>query len=217
MSANAVVAVVTAVLALVVVLCIGAGLATVSGPRAGRSPSAPVSASAVPGAVRPPAAAVPDVTGRPLVEAERVVRAAGFTHIDRVDASASKRLVLNRRNWIVTAQTPVAGKEMPVAATVTLSVRKIGDRSGGSRTRPGVVPDVVCRDLQTAQDTLQAAGFYNLRSEDGSGQARVQVIDENWVVIAQSARPGTTAGRFERIVLRAVKFGEPTARTRCRR
>jgi hypothetical protein len=80
-----------------------------------------------------------------------------------------------------------------------------------------VVPDVVCRDLQTAQDTLQAAGFYNLRSEDGSGQARVQVIDENWVVIAQSARPGATAGRFERIVLRAVKFGEPPARTRCRR
>jgi hypothetical protein len=217
MSANAVVVLVTAALALVVVLCIGAGLATVSVPKTGRSPSASASTSAVPGAARPHRATVPTVVGRPLVEAERVVRAAGFTKIDRVDASAAKRIVLNHRNWIVAAQTPAAGEEIPVAATVTLSVRKIGDRSGGSRTRPGVVPDVVCRDLQAAQDTLQAAGFYNLRSQDGSGQARAQVIDENWVVTAQSARPGATPGRFERIVLRAVKFGEPTARTRCSR
>jgi hypothetical protein len=57
---------------------------------------------------------------------------------------------------------------------------------------------VVCKDLQTAQDTMQAAGFYNLGSADGTGQGRAQVADRNWVVIAQSARGHPTRSRYSR-------------------
>ena len=46
----------------------------------------------------------------------------------------------------------------------------------------GTVPNVVGIDLQLAQDTLQAAGFYALRSHDATGQGRFQVLDRNWTV-----------------------------------
>ena len=79
----------------------------------------------------------------------------------------------------------------------------------------GTLPNVVCKDLQAAQDTLQAAGFYNLGSEDGTGQGRAQLIDRNWVVVAQSARAGSAPSPTTRIVLTAVKYGEPTGNSGC--
>jgi hypothetical protein len=42
------------------------------------------------------------------------------------------------------------------------------------------LPDAVGVDLQLAQDTLQAAGFYVLTSYDATGQERLQVSDRNW-------------------------------------
>jgi hypothetical protein len=38
---------------------------------------------------------------------------------------------------------------------------------------------VVGVDLQFAQDTMQAAGFYNLDSRDATGAGRMQLIDRN--------------------------------------
>ncbi|HEX5497002.1 MAG TPA: hypothetical protein VFX70_20765, partial [Mycobacteriales bacterium] len=70
-------------------------------------------------------------------------------------------------------------------------------------------------DLQAGQDALQAAGFINLGSRDGSGRGRMQIIDRNWVVTGQSARPGSRPGAGTRIVLTAVKFGEPTGKSGC--
>jgi hypothetical protein len=72
----------------------------------------------------------------------------------------------------------------------------------------GAVPNVVGKDLQLAQDTLQAAGFYNLDSRDATGQGRMQIIDRNWKVCKQSVRPGSTPASGELIVLDAVKLDE---------
>jgi hypothetical protein len=70
------------------------------------------------------------------------------------------------------------------------------------------MPDVVCMDLQRAQDTIQAAGVFFSRSHDATGLNRWQLVDSNWQVVAQSPAPGTSFGEGE-AMLDVVKFGEP--------
>jgi len=159
-------------------------------------------------------ASVPAVVGERLVDADRTLRAAGFAAVKPVDATGQDRVVLNPANWVVRGQDPAPGVRAGTGTVVTLRVAKLTDASTASAA-PGVVANVVCRDLQTAQDTLQAAGFYNLASEDGTGRGRAQIIDRNWIVIRQSARPGSRPDRDTRIVLTAVKYGEPTGASGC--
>ena len=71
------------------------------------------------------------------------------------------------------------------------------------------MPDVVCLDLQTAQDTIQEAGVFFSRSHDATGRDRMQLLDSNWQVVAQTPAPGTPIGELE-AVLDVVEFGEPS-------
>ena len=68
------------------------------------------------------------------------------------------------------------------------------------------VPNVVGKDLQLAQDTMQAAGLYNLTSHDSTGQARLQVLDRNWVVTDQTPAAGSRVAEDQLIDLGARKF-----------
>lgn len=74
--------------------------------------------------------------------------------------------------------------------------------------KTGTVPNVVGIDLQLAQDTLQAAGFYVLRSHDATGQGRLQVLDRNWTVVDQDPSGGTVMSLSEVVDLGAVKDEE---------
>src|SRR5688572_9202478 len=58
-------------------------------------------------------------------------------------------------------------------------------------------------DLQT---TMQAAGLYNLASHDSTGQARLQVLDRNWVVTDQTPAAGSGVAADQLIDLGARKF-----------
>ncbi len=53
------------------------------------------------------------------------------------------------------------------------------------------VPNLVGEDLQLAQDTMQAAGLYSLRSHDASGRGRFQVVDRAWKVCDQTPPGGS--------------------------
>ncbi|MCC8248169.1 PASTA domain-containing protein [Saccharothrix luteola] len=70
------------------------------------------------------------------------------------------------------------------------------------------VPDVVGMVHQTAQDTMQAAGLYNLREQDSTGQGRVLVLDRNWTTTAQSVAAGQVVDCMTEILLSAKKIGE---------
>ncbi|MFC4120452.1 PASTA domain-containing protein [Nonomuraea zeae] len=70
------------------------------------------------------------------------------------------------------------------------------------------VPNVVGMNLQTGQDTLQAAGFYVLDDQDATGQGRLQIYDRNWVVTRQSPIAGRTVTPDTLITLYAKKIGE---------
>lgn len=74
--------------------------------------------------------------------------------------------------------------------------------------RQGTIPDVVGMDHQLAQDTMQAAGFYNLSEEDATGQGRMLIIDRNWVVVEQEPAAGTAAAAEVTVILRSKKIGE---------
>ncbi|ALG84208.1 PASTA domain-containing protein [Gordonia phthalatica] len=71
-----------------------------------------------------------------------------------------------------------------------------------------VMPNVVCMNLQDAQNAIQKAGVFFSRSKDASGQGRRQVLDRNWIVVAQTPDAGSPVGEGE-AVLSAVKIGEP--------
>jgi beta-lactam-binding protein with PASTA domain len=158
---------------------------------------------------------MPDVTGLRLADAQTRLAAQGYPAVKPVDATGRGRPVLDPTNWIVQSQSPAAGTGDARSVAVTLRVRKPTDAAGAPDSTSGVVPDVVCLDLQHAQDALQAAGFVDLSSRDATGRDRLQVVDRNWVVIAQSVAAGGTPDRTTRILLSAVKFGEPTGASGC--
>jgi PASTA domain len=72
-----------------------------------------------------------------------------------------------------------------------------------------VVPNVVGKDHQVAQDTMQAAGFYHLTEEDATGQGRMLILDHNWVVVEQRPKAGTRARSDATILLRSKKKTDP--------
>ena len=70
------------------------------------------------------------------------------------------------------------------------------------------VPNVVGEDHQLAQDTMQAAGLYNLSEEDATGQGRLLLFDRNWVVVSQDPPAGTHVSPDQTITLHSKKADE---------
>jgi hypothetical protein len=163
---------------------------------------------------RPDAVRVPKVTGKRLPEAHDALNDAGLTNIEYVDDTGQGRTVIQPNNWIVTAQTPAPGTNVPPATRITLHLRKPSDGQESSTVDGVVVPDVVCKDLHAARDALESAGYSEVDSVDGNGH-RMQIIDRNWIVVEQSARPGSRPSPQTRIVLTVVKYGEPTGVSGC--
>lgn len=70
------------------------------------------------------------------------------------------------------------------------------------------VPNVVGKDHQLAQDTMQAAGLYFLDEKDATGKGRLLVLDRNWVDVRQAPRAGSCVAPDTRITLYAKKDHE---------
>jgi hypothetical protein len=108
----------------------------------------------------------------------------------------------------VTQEKTVTEQSQPAS---TPSGSPSTDSSGGSGGSAGgkiEVPDVQGKDHQLAQDTMQAAGLYNLAEEDATGQGRMLIIDRNWTVVEQIPPAGTMVDPDEKITLRSKKDGE---------
>lgn len=171
--------------------------------------------SRAPTASTPADPALPKVVGMRLSEAKEMLSAQGYPSIEE-DATGQARPIVEPLNWVVEAQLPEADAPTPRGTQVVLKLRKPTDGAGDTTASPGTVPNVLCKDLQSAQDTLQAAGFYDLSSTDATGQGRQQIVDRNWVVVSQSVAPGDRPDQATRITLGAVKFGEPTGAADCK-
>ena len=78
---------------------------------------------------------------------------------------------------------------------------------GGDSPEDRLMPDVICMNLQDAQDEIQDHGVFLSGSVDATGQGRNQIIDSNWVVVDQSPAAGSPIGEGD-AELSVVKFGE---------
>lgn len=96
----------------------------------------------------------------------------------------------------------------PERVPVTQSEKKSAASDGG--TSAAAMPNVLCMNLQAAQDKIQEAGVFFSRSEDATGQGRMQVLDRNWIVVAQTPDPGTPISEGD-AVLSVVKNDEPNS------
>lgn len=106
-----------------------------------------------------------------------------------------------------TAEAP-APAETPAATTNATTEMPTTTEAPTAATKTVLMPNVVCMNLQAAQNKIQDAGVFFSRSVDASGQGRSQILDRNWIVVAQTPDPGTLIGEGD-AVLSAVKIGEP--------
>lgn len=96
---------------------------------------------------------------------------------------------------VAACQQPAAGQGGATAA------------NGAGANRLGSLPNLVGRGLQNAQDTAQAAGYYQLTSHDALGRERHQIVDRDWKVCFQTPAPGRVATATT-VDLGAVKLAE---------
>ncbi|MFZ4718366.1 MAG: hypothetical protein ACOYMR_03015 [Ilumatobacteraceae bacterium] len=116
---------------------------------------------------------------------------------------------------VVVAATaaPVSTVPPPTTAAATVPPTTIPATTVPPTTLPpappaqALMPNVVCMNLQDAQDYIQTFGVFFSRSVDATGQDRMQLIDSNWQVVDQFPAPGTPFGEGD-AVLSVVKIGE---------
>ncbi|UGQ41875.1 PASTA domain-containing protein [Rhodococcus aetherivorans] len=127
---------------------------------------------------------------------------------DSTTTSAPPTSASSSRTAETTAPTRMSSTAAPTTSSTTLSApTTTTDVAAAEATPTAVMPYVRCMDLQAAQDTIQSAGVFYSRSVDATGQGRTQIVDRNWVVVAQSPAPGAIVGEGD-AVLSVVKEGE---------
>ena len=57
---------------------------------------------------------------------------------------------------------------------------------GGDAPEDSLMPNLICMNLQDAQNEIQDHGVFFSGSVDATGEGRRQTIDSNWVVVGQS-------------------------------
>ncbi|MFE4697228.1 DUF3761 domain-containing protein [Streptomyces sp. NPDC056738] len=96
------------------------------------------------------------------------------------------------------------------ASSSSSSSSSVYDGSSGSGDEPDIVTvgDFVGMELQAAQDAAQGAGIYDLDSTDATGQGRMQLLDRNWTVCAQTPAAGDTMSTDDTLTFDTVKSSE---------
>ena len=134
-----------------------------------------------------------------ILVATFVLAAAGCGSSDEEAAAPAETVTVEKTE---TEKAP-APKPKPKAKKPPAEPESEGGGGGGV-----AVPNVVGKNHQLAQDTMQAAGFYALDEEDATGQGRLLLYDRNWVTVSQDPPAGTVASPDTTITLSAKKDGE---------
>ena len=98
----------------------------------------------------------------------------------------------------------------PAAAPATSAAPEVSTPPAPAKPSPKLIkiPAVVGKNHQTAQNTMQAAGLFDLRERDATGQGRLMILDRNWVVVRQTPRAGRRVSPETVITLYSKKIGE---------
>lgn len=134
--------------------------------------------------------------------------ALGLAGCGASGAADAKSTVTATAVTTVTATQTASAAPSSVLSTSAHPSTKQPETSQPPSVQTGVVPSVVGLNHQLAQDTMQAAGFFNLTEEDATGKGRLLINDRNWVVVSQQPAGGTRAPADTTIILRSKKNGE---------
>src|SRR5437762_10363628 len=80
-----------------------------------------------------------------------------------------------------------------------------GAGQGATATGGAAVPAVAGKRLSAAESELSAAGFHDVKAVDATGQNRVVVNPENWIVQSQDPAAGARIDHKTRITLKVRK------------
>ena len=134
--------------------------------------------------------------------------AIGLTLVTLSSCSASTDATSSEDNESKTTEETVA----TASEETTTSASTMTTLPAETTTTSALVvlmPNVVCMNLQAAQDDIQKYGVFFSRSDDATGMNRSQILDRNWIVVKQTPLPGQPVTELE-AVLSAVKIGEST-------
>lgn len=165
-------------------------------------------------------AAVPNVVGERLDVAEGQVKDAGLQY---AEVGGGTFGIVVKSNWTVCSTDPASGSTASKVRLIvdrtcgdTSSSSAVGSDSStsdaststtadsstttsashaGSAADSWTMPDLRGRDLQSAQDAIQALtsdGIWYTSSHDATGEGRHQWLDRDWQVCTQSVAPGRT-------------------------
>lgn len=161
----------------------------------------------------------PEAAPRPPVRKGVVVAsaiAAGFVLIAALTPSSSESDeasdTVNESVEPPAAAAPQPAQQPPAQQRGSLPSEEPAPTSAAPSTASApptvIMPNVMCLDLQVAQNLIQEAGVFYSRSTDATGRDRAQIIDSNWVVVGQTPAAGTLIGEGD-AVLSVVKDDEP--------
>jgi hypothetical protein len=127
-------------------------------------------------------------------------------------SSAESERIAELEERVEAAESQAAAVETEAAAVAEdvvdemIEEEPVEESSGGDDCIK--VPNVVGKDHQLAQDTMQAAGLYYLNERDASGQDRMLLLDRNWTTVKQRPKAGKCVPEDTEILLSAVKDDE---------
>ena len=124
---------------------------------------------------------------------------------ERVEAAESQATAAEAEAETAETETDAAMEDVADEAVAEESAEDDSTSDGGDCIK---VPNVVGKDHQLAQDTMQAAGLYSLAEEDASGQDRMLLLDRNWTTVKQRPKAGKCVSEDTEIMLSAVKDDE---------
>lgn len=107
----------------------------------------------------------------------------------------------------VEATTTTAQKSTTTMAPTTTVAQTTVPPTTQAPKAPSIMPSVVGMNLQDAQDLIQTTGVFFSKSSDCTGRDRMQILDRDWQVVAQTPAAGAEFGENE-AVLGVVKYGE---------
>lgn len=122
-------------------------------------------------------------------------------------ASSAESSTTSLAEVATTSSLAEAATTSSLAEVVTTVDTDGANPFGGDSPEDQTMPNVVCMDLQSAQDEIQDHGVFLSRSVDATGEDRAQIVDSNWLVVAQTPAAGAPIGEGD-AVLSVVKFGE---------
>ena len=133
--------------------------------------------------------------------------ACGTTSVGSQPVTVTQAPVTVTQAPVTVTQAPSAVPPAEITGSAPASTESTSTQTAAAGSVKVPMPDVVGMNLQAAQDHIQSLGVFFSRSEDATGASRAQVLDRNWVVVAQTPEPGVLIGEGDAL-LSVTKIGE---------